>query len=50
MATRTEKDQEIATLVEELNASNVIYLADSSDLSAEATSNLRRACFKSGIA
>jgi len=49
MATRTQKDQEIATLVEELNASNVIYLADSSDLSAEATSNLRRACFNRGI-
>lgn len=49
MATRTEKDQAIETLAQELSATNVLYLADTSSMSAEATSNLRRACSKSGI-
>ena len=49
MATRTEKDQQIATLVEEIQATNVFYLADTSALDSEATSNLRRSCNKSGI-
>ncbi len=49
MATRTEKDQQIETLVEEIKASNVLYLADTSELTAEATSNLRRECHKNGV-
>ncbi len=49
MATRTEKDQAISVLVDEIKATNVIYLADTSGMSAEATSNMRRACHKSGI-
>jgi large subunit ribosomal protein L10 len=49
MATRTDKDQAIAQLIEEIKATNVIYLADTTSMSAEATSNLRRACHKNGI-
>jgi large subunit ribosomal protein L10 len=49
MATRTEKEQQIQELTEEIKASNVLYLADSSMLNAEATSKLRRACHKQGI-
>ncbi len=49
MATRTEKDQAIAQLVEEIKATNVLYLADTSSMSAEATSSLRRTCHKNGI-
>jgi large subunit ribosomal protein L10 len=32
-----------------LAESNIIYIADTSGLNAETTSNLRRACFKAGI-
>ncbi len=49
MATRTEKDQAIEVLVEEIKATNVLYLADTTSMTAEATSNLRRACHKNGI-
>lgn len=49
MATRTEKDQAIAELIEEIKATNVFYLADTSELTAEATSDLRRSCHKQGI-
>jgi len=49
MATRTEKDQAINVLVEEIKATNVLYLADTTSMSAEATSSLRRACHKNGI-
>ena len=49
MATRTEKDQQIETLVEEIKASNVLYLTDTSELDSEATSSLRRACHKNGV-
>jgi large subunit ribosomal protein L10 len=49
MATRTEKDQAINVLAEEIKAANVLYLADTSSMTAEATSSLRRACHKSGI-
>ena len=47
--TRTEKDQQIAELIEEIKATNVLYLADNDSLSAEQTSNLRRAFFTNGI-
>ena len=49
MATRIQKDEMIAELIGEIQATNVLYLADASALSAEATSNLRRACHTSGI-
>jgi ribosomal protein L10 len=49
MATRTEKDQAIELLVEEIKATSVLYLADTTSMNAEATSNLRRACNKAGI-
>ncbi len=47
--TREEKSQVIAELTERLGNSNVVYIADISGLDAEATSNLRRTCFKAGI-
>ncbi|MCB9184400.1 MAG: 50S ribosomal protein L10 [Flavobacteriales bacterium] len=49
MATRTQKDEVIAELISEIKATNVLYLADASALSAEATSHLRRACHTNGI-
>ncbi len=49
MATRIQKDEMIAELIGEIQATNVLYLADASALSADATSNLRRACHTSGI-
>jgi len=49
MATRSEKDQRIDLLAEEIKATNVLYLADTSAMDAEATSKLRRACHKNGI-
>lgn len=47
--TRTEKDQQINELIEEIKATNVLYLADSDSMSAEQTSALRRAFFTNGI-
>jgi large subunit ribosomal protein L10 len=47
--TREEKSRVIEDLTAQLAATNVIYLADISGLDAEATSNLRRTCFKAGI-
>jgi large subunit ribosomal protein L10 len=47
--TIAEKTKLIDTLVEQLNNSNVVYLADISGLNAEDTSNLRRLCFKENI-
>ncbi len=49
MATRIEKNQAIDVLVEEIKATNVLYLTDTTSMSAEATSSLRRACHKNGI-
>jgi len=47
--TREEKSKVIEDLTAQLAGTNVIYLADISGLDAEATSNLRRTCFKAGI-
>src|SRR4030095_9806638 len=47
--TRTEKDQQIQELTEEIKSVNVLYLADSAELTALATSKLRRALFENGI-
>lgn len=49
MATRQEKDQLIEELVEQIKGTNVLYLADTSSMSAEATSKLRRECHKQGV-
>lgn len=46
---REEKNQVIAELTELLKANKVVYLTDTSNLSAEATSNLRRQCFKNKV-
>lgn len=46
---KEEKNQLIDTLTEQLNSNNTIYLADTSELNAEATSDLRRLCFKQDI-
>jgi large subunit ribosomal protein L10 len=47
--TREEKSIAIENLTAKLVESNIIYIADTSGLDAETTSNLRRACFKAGI-
>ena len=47
--TREEKLIAIEDLTAKLAESNIIYIADTSGLNAETTSNLRRACFKAGI-
>lgn len=47
--TREEKSKVIADLTDQLTDSSIIYVADISGLNAEATSNLRRACFKSDV-
>ena len=47
--TREEKSIAIEDLTAKLAESNVVYIADTSGLDAETTSNLRRACFKAGI-
>ncbi len=49
MATRIDKNKAIDVLVEEIKATNVLYLTDTTSMSAEATSGLRRACHKNGI-
>lgn len=47
--TREEKSLVIEDLTAQLAENNTIYLADISGLDAGATSNLRRACFKSNV-
>lgn len=47
--TKDEKNQEIAELVVELQNNQIFYLSDTSSLNADATSRLRRECFKAGI-
>lgn len=47
--TKEQKNQEIAELVEVLKDSSVFYLANTTSLNAEATSALRRECFKNGV-
>lgn len=46
---KEEKNQLIDSITEQLNSNNTIYLADTSELNAEDTSNLRRLCFKQDI-
>ena len=47
--TRTEKDQLIDELVQMLTEKNVVYLTDASGLDSEATTSLRRECYKKDI-
>ena len=47
--TRTEKDQLIDELVQALAEKNVVYLTDASGLASEATTSLRRECYKKDI-
>jgi len=46
---KEDKNQLVESLVDKINSNNIIYLADTSELNAEQTSNLRRLCFKSNI-
>ena len=47
--TKEEKNQAITELVELVSASPVVYLAETSELDAGSTSNLRRMCFQNDI-
>jgi large subunit ribosomal protein L10 len=47
--TREEKSIAIEDLTAKLAKANIVYIADTSGLNAETTSDLRRACFKAGI-
>lgn len=47
--TRQEKDQFISELTEQLKDTNVFYLADTADLDAQTSTDLRRECFKGGV-
>ena len=47
--TKEQKNQLIDDLALSLTENSVIYLADTSELDAEATSDLRRTCFKQNI-
>ncbi len=47
--TKEQKNQEIAELVEVLSNSPICDLTNTTSLNAEATSALRRECFKNGI-
>ena len=47
--TREEKSQVIEDLTAVLAGTNTLYLADISGLDAQATSNLRRECFKADV-
>ena len=47
--TREEKSIAIEVLTAQLAGTNIVYVSDVSGMNAEATSNLRRACFKAGV-
>ena len=47
--TREEKSIAIQDITSKLADANIVYIADTSGLDAETTTNLRRACFKAGI-
>jgi len=46
---KEEKNQLIDSIASQLDNNNTIYIADTSNLNAEDTSNLRRLCFKKDI-
>ena len=47
--TREQKSIAIEDLTAQLAGNNIVYVADISGLNADATSNLRRACYKADI-
>lgn len=47
--TKTEKNQIIEELTGILEGTNTVYIADIAGLDAEASSNLRRLCFKNNV-
>lgn len=47
--TREDKSIAIEDLTAQLAGTNIVYVADISGLNADATSNLRRACYKADI-
>lgn len=47
--TREDKNQAIDVLAQKISDANVFYLADTSELTAEQTSNLRRRCHKGDV-
>ena len=47
--TREEKNQEIDVLAQKISDANVFYLADTSELTADQTSSLRRRCHKGEV-
>ncbi len=47
--TKEQKNQAISVLVDELKSNEIFYLTDTTSLNAEATSALRRECFKAGV-
>ncbi|HHZ81718.1 MAG TPA: 50S ribosomal protein L10 [Flavobacteriales bacterium] len=47
--TREEKDLQIIELKQLLADNSVVYLTDASGLNSEATTNLRRACYKKDV-
>jgi len=47
--TREEKQSQIDALTQKLAEANIFYLADTSELGADATSNLRRESFKRNV-
>ncbi len=49
MKTREEKYQIIESLTEKLKNSDIIYLADTSDLNVETINDLRRLCFRRNV-
>jgi len=46
---KEEKNQLVDSIAEQLNDNQTIYLADTADLNAETTSDLRRLCFKKNV-
>ncbi len=46
---KEEKNQQIDSLVEQLNRTSSFYLTDISNLNSDATSKLRRLCFKRNV-
>ena len=47
--TREEKQNAIEDLTQQLADTGIFYIADTSELDAQATSDLRRECFKNDI-
>ena len=47
--TREDKNQAIDVLAQKISDANVFYLADTSELTADQTSNLRRRCHKGEV-